>query len=97
MNHLPEDFLHTAPKGHEYVIRKSSKENVIAIWLRNHHQFDYNHGKQTETIHSFYNQKTKEYHAPINSKTIGKKVKIQNTTCYTSMQLKLTPLEECYV
>jgi hypothetical protein len=94
---LPETFPHTAPKNQEYVIRPSSKENVIAIWLRNHRKFDYNLGKKTETIHSFYNQKTKEYHAPINSKKIGKKVNIQDTTCYTAMQIKPSPLDSFFI
>jgi hypothetical protein len=73
------------------------KRNVVAIWIHYDRKFDYNLGDSVRCIWGFYNSKTKEYFAPINSKTIGQRVKIQNTTPYTAMQLKQTPLESAFV
>jgi len=85
---------HQAPKGYEY---KASpfKSNIIAIWLLCHRKFIYNGGAPTETIYAFYNTKTKRFHSPINSKTVGDVVDISTTTPYTSMPLNLNPLMQC--
>ena len=85
---------HQAPKGYEY---KASpfKSNIIAIWLLCHRKFIYNGGAPTETIYAFYNTKTKRFHSPINSKTVGDVVDINTTTPYTSMPLNLNPLMQC--
>ena len=87
---------HQAPKGYEY--RASSfKSNIISIWLLCHRKFVYNGGAPTETIYAFYNTKTKRFHAPVNSKTVGDVVDINSTTPYTSMPLKLNPLEYAFL
>lgn len=92
---IPE-FPHQAPKGYSYE-QVPFKRNVVAIWIHNHSIFSYNNGGTARSIWGFYNSKTKEYFAPINSKTVGKCVKIEDTTPYSAMQLKLTPLEAAYV
>lgn len=90
------NFPHKAPKGYSYEFEEF-KRGVVAIWLRCHRKFDYNNGAPTRTIHSFYNTKTKEYFAPINSKTIGACVNITDTRNYTAMPLNLNPLEAAFV
>ena len=95
----PTDFVlslipHQAPKGYEYKA-SSFKSNIIAIWLLCHRKFIYNGGAPTETIYAFYNTKTKRFHSPINSKTVGDVVDISTTTPYTSMPLNLNPLMQC--
>ncbi len=92
---IPE-FPHQAPKGYYYE-QVPFKRNVTAIWIHNTRKFDYNLGASVRCIWGFYNSKTKEYFAPVNSKTVGKCVKIEDTTPYSAMQLKLTPLEAAYV
>ena len=83
---------HNPPVDYEY---KASpfKRNIIAIWLLCHRKFIYNGGAPTETIYAFYNTKTKRFHSPINSKTVGEVVDINDTSPYTTMPLKLNPLE----
>ena len=84
------------PKGYEYQTVQF-KRNIIAIWLLCHRRFIYNHGSPTQTIWGFYNTKTKQFHAPINSKQIGDVVDINNTSPYTSMPLNLNPLEYAFL
>ena len=93
----PTDFVlslipHQAPKGYEYQTVQF-KSNIIAVFLLCHRRFIYNGGAPTCTIWGFYNTKTKRFHAPINSKTVGDVVDINSTTPYTSMPLNLNPLE----
>ena len=83
---------HTPPEGYEYQTVQF-KRDIVAVWLLCHRRFIYNHGAPTRTIWGFYNTKTKQYHAPINSKTIGQVVSLKDTTPYTSMPLNLNPLE----
>ena len=83
---------HQPPKGYEYQTVQF-KSNIIAVFLLCHRRFIYNGGTPTRTIWGFYNTKTKQYHAPINSKTIGQVVSLKDTTPYTSMPLNLNPLE----
>lgn len=90
------DFPHTAPKNYRYEF-DVFKKNIIAIWLRCDLRFDYNNGASTRTIWGFYDQKTKQYFAPINSKTIGACVNITDTRNYTAMPLNLNPLEAAFV
>ncbi len=73
------------------------KRNVTAIWIHYDRCFDYNLGKPVKCIWGFYNTKTKEYFSPINSKTIGKRVNLKDTTPYTAMPLKQTPLQQAFV
>jgi uncharacterized Zn finger protein len=93
---LPESFPHKAPKGYSYEVEEF-KRNVISIWLRHHKKYVYAEGKSIRTIWGFYNVKKQEYYAPINSKTVGEKVDVNNTRSYTSMPIKLSPLEMAFV
>jgi hypothetical protein len=90
------EFPHKPPKGYSYE-QIDFKRNVVAVWILNHRQFSYNGGGITRSIWGFYNLKTKCFHAPINSKTVGDKVNIDNTTPYSAMPLKRTPLETAFV
>lgn len=90
------EFPHKAPKGMYYEY-EDFKRNITAIWIHYDRCFDYNLGKPVKCIWGFYNTKTKEYFSPINSKTIGKRVNPKDTTPYTAMQLKQTPLESAFV
>ena len=90
------NFSHKAPKGYSYEFEEF-KRGVVSIWLRCHRKFDYNNGAITRTIWGFYSTKTKEYFAPINSKTIGACVNITDTRNYTAMPLNLNPLEAAFV
>jgi hypothetical protein len=89
------EFPHKPPKGYSYEF-ESLKRNVISIWIRNHYRFDYNNGVSVRSIWGFYNTKTKQYHAPINSKTVGSVVPISSTRPYTAMQINQTPLEAAF-
>lgn len=90
------EFPHKPPKG-MYYEQAVFKRNVIAIWIHYERRFDYNLGDPVRCIWGFYNTKTREYHSPINSSTIGDIVDIEQTTPYTAMPLKRTPLEAAYV
>jgi hypothetical protein len=93
---LPTSFFHSAPDGYYYEAEEF-KRNVISIWLCNTRKFVYNNGAETRTIHSFYNTKTREYFAPINSGTIGACVNIKDTRNYTAMPINQSILESCFV
>ena len=92
---LIPQFLYKKSKDYYYEVEEF-KCNVFAIWLCNNRKFTYNGGKITKTIWGFYNYKTYKFHSPVNSKTIGKQVNFKNTTCYTSMPIKTTPLEAAF-
>ena len=95
MNLCPPDFTHKAPEGYSYEF-SSFKRNLTAIWLRNHSTFSYTNDP-VRTIFGFYNTKTGKYYAPINSKKVGKEVKLSDTRNYTAMPLRLTPLERAFL
>lgn len=88
-------FPHTAPNHYHYE-QSSFKRNITAIWICDNRTYDYNNGKSIKCIWGFYNSKTKQWHAPINSSTVGNVVDPKTTTPYSAMQLKLTPLEQCF-
>lgn len=90
------EFPYKAPEGYYYEFEEF-KRNVQAIWLRHTCIYDYNLGKSVRTIWGFYNSKTKSYFAPINSKSVGKLVDINNTTPYTAMPLNYTGVEKYFV
>lgn len=92
---LPDDFSHQPPQGYSYEIEQF-KRNLLAIWICNHGKFSYT-DKTPKSIWGFWCSKTGKYYAPINSKTIGKEVKIEDTTSYSSMQLNLNPLEAAFL
>ena len=93
MSELPESFPHNAPEGYRYATLQF-KNNVISIWTVFERGFAYNGNTESHCIWGFYNTKTKQYHAPINSTKQGDKVDIGNTSPYSAMQLNLNPLEQ---
>ena len=88
-------FPHVAPKGYSNEI-ELFKRNLLAIWICNHGQFSYT-DKTPKSIWGFYDTKRKCYYAPINATKQGDQVDIKNTTPYSAMQLKLTPLEAAFL
>jgi hypothetical protein len=90
------NFPHKPPKG-MYYEQTEFKRNVIAIWIHYRRQFDYNLGDPVCCIWGFYDTKKQQYFSPINSKTIGKVVNINDTTPYSAMVPKKTVLESCFV
>ena len=90
------EFPHKAPNGYSYEFEQF-KKNLIAIWIRNSATFDYNLGKSVRSIWGFYDAKKRVYHSPINSSTVGNVVGIKDTTPYSAMTLKQTPLESAFV
>jgi hypothetical protein len=88
---LPQTFKHQPPEGYSYE-QSEFKRNVIAIWILHQRRFDYNNGAPVRCIWGFYNTKTKSYHSPVNSSTVGSVVSIEQTTPYSAMQLHLNPL-----
>lgn len=93
---MMKEFPHIAPNGYSYEY-EDFKRNVTAIWIRNHYKFVYNGGDSVRSIWGFYNHKTKCFHSPINSKTVGHQVRIEDTTAYSAMILNLSPLEAAFV
>jgi ribosomal protein S17 len=90
------EFPHKAPKGYHYE-QTDFKRNVVAIWIHYDRRFVYNLGDAVRCIWGFYNTKTKKYHAPVNSKTVGDVVNIEDTSPYSAMQIKKTALEQAFV
>ena len=93
---IPSDFPHQAPKG-MYYDSVQFKRNVVAIWIHYKRKFDYNNGDHVCCIWGFYNTKTRTYYAPINSSTVGKEVRVKDTTSYTAMPINLNPLELAFL
>ncbi len=93
---LPSSFFHSPPEGYYYEATEF-KRNIISIWLCNTRKFVYNGGAPTRTIHSFYNTKKGEYFSPVNSKTIGARVNINDTRNYTAMKINQSILESFFV
>ena len=92
---IPE-FPHKAPKDYSYEF-ETWNASTVRIMLRCHRKFDYNLGASTATVWGFYSPKKRVYYAPVNAKTIGKEVNIENTTPYSAMPIKQTPLEQFFV
>lgn len=90
------DFPHQAPQGYSYEF-KSFKRNITSIWLLDHRKYVYNGGDSVRCIWGFFNSKTNAYYAPVNSSTVGSVVLIKNTTKYSAMQIKQTPLTAAFV
>ena len=90
------EFPHKAPKDYTYEFQNWNA-STIRIMLCCSRKFDYNLGASTQTVWGFYKPKKRNYFAPINAKTIGKQVDIENTNPYTAMPLNRTALEKCFV
>ena len=93
---LPPTFCHQPPQG-MYYEQTEFKRNVVAIWIHYRRRFDYNLGDSVRCIWGFYNTKTREYHSPINSSTVGSVVDIKRTSPYSAMIPNLSPLELAFV
>jgi hypothetical protein len=91
------EFPHKAPTKEYHYEYEQFNTKMIRIWLCCSRKFDYNLGAPTRSIWGFYSPKTKVYYVPINSKSVGKQVNIENTTPYSSMQVKKTPLESAFL
>jgi hypothetical protein len=92
---IPE-FPHKPPKNYSYEF-ETWNASTIRIMLRCHRKFDYNLGASTATVWGFYKPRKRVYYAPVNAKTIGKQVNIEDTRNYTAMPLKQTSLEAAFV
>jgi hypothetical protein len=90
------DFPHSAPNQMHYEYEEF-RSNVTAIWIAYDRVFDYNLGKSVRSIWGFYHSKTKTYFSPVNSKTPGKAIRIEDTSPYSAMPLKQTPLTAAFV
>jgi hypothetical protein len=90
------EFPHKAPKNYSYEFENWSA-GTIRIMLNCHRKFDYNLGASTATVWGFFKSKKRVYYAPVNAKTIGKEVNIENTTPYSAMPIKRTALEAAFV
>ena len=88
-------FPHKAPNNYHYE-QTSFKRNVTAIWICDDRTYDYNNGESVRCIWGFYNSKPGQYHAPVNSSTVGNVVNPERTTPYSAMQIKMNPLEAAF-
>lgn len=93
---LNPSFDHIAPDQYFYSFEEY-KSGVIRIWLNCSRKFDYNNGKPTRSVWGFYSSKKRKYFSPINSITIGKEVRYEDTRNYTAMPTHQTILEKCFV
>ncbi|UYA57592.1 hypothetical protein SCREM1_135 [Synechococcus phage S-CREM1] len=78
-------LFHKPPEGYHYE-RTDFKKDISAIWIVNDRHFDYCGRSGIQSIWGFYNSKTKQFHAPVNSKTVGSVVDLNKTTAYSAMQ-----------
>ena len=90
------EFPHQPPDGCYYE-QSEFKKNIIGIWIGYHRHFVYNGGDKVLCIWGFYNTKTQQYHAPVNSSKIGDVVSIEDTTPYSAMIPVRTPLERAFL
>jgi len=90
------EFPHKAPKNYSYEFEEFNSRTIrIIIWC--HLKFGYDLDKPAKSVWGFYNPKKKEYYAPINFKTIGKVVDINDTRPYSAMQIKKQGVEKFFV
>jgi hypothetical protein len=91
-----QNFPHKPPQHYEYSFEKFNTR-YVAVYLHDHRTYDYNLGKPIRCIWGFYHPKTENYHAPINATSVGSVVNPSDTTPYSAMQLKITPLEKAFI
>ena len=90
---LLDDFPHTAPEGYRYEAIQS-KRNLISIWTVYDGGFLYNDYTPTYCIWGYYSTTNREYYAPINSKKVGEKVDLKDTTPYSAMKINRNALQQ---
>lgn len=90
-----ELLFHRGVDGYEYVMDDFNK-STKRIWIINHTQeFVYREGDgPPRSVWGFYRPLSKKYYAPINSKKIGKEVRIEDTTPFSAMKVNYNPLEQ---
>jgi len=93
---LIPQFTHKEPKGIHYEV-KQFKRNILSIWICYDRNFDYNLGKPVRCIWGFWSTKDRKFYSPVNSSKVGKEVKFENTTPWTSMPLNISPLEAAFL
>lgn len=96
MIELPAQFPHDAPEGYSYYVEQFNTR-LQRIMLRCHREFAYNQGKPTATVWGFYNPKKKTFYAPVNAKTVGDLVNIEDTRDYSAMPIKYSGVEKYFV
>ena len=71
--------MHQCPEGFEYTMDDFNK-TTKRIWITNHTmEFQYREGAgPPKSIWGFYKPKSKKYYAPINSKKMGKEVRLHH-------------------
>ena len=90
-------FPHKPPEGYEYWQEKFNTK-LTRIWIKNVSiEFIYGDNPHPSAVWVFYDNKKGCFIAPINHKKPGMVVNINDTTPYSAMQLKLTPLEQAFV
>jgi hypothetical protein len=92
MIELPLSFIHLPPEGYSYEVLPH-KGNIIGIWSNSTYRFLCCNGMPSHCIWGFYNTRTEQYLAPINSTKPGNPVDIHKTTPYSAMVRNLNPLE----
>lgn len=92
---LPANF-HTAPHNYDYKIESfNAKFHIIKLIHPDIYTYT---NKRIETVWGFIHKKTKEIHIPVNAKTPSNEtILLEQTRPYTSMPLKLNPLESAFV
>jgi hypothetical protein len=80
------------------------KSNLMELFNSKYHRIQLHHPdnytyttKRVWTVWGFLCVKTGRIHSPINSKTPGSPIELSQTTPYTSMPLKVNPLEAAFV
>jgi hypothetical protein len=92
---LIPSFKHKCPDNMFYEVEEFKKD-IFRIWICYKRKFDYNNGKPVKCVWGFYSLKKCKYFAPVNSITVGKEVSFGNTTPFSSMQIKKSPLEAAF-
>jgi hypothetical protein len=90
------EFPHRAPINYTYEF-ENWNSSTVRIMMSCSRKFDYNLGARTKTVWGFYKPKKRLYYAPINAKTIGKQVDIDDTSPYSAMPLNKTALEKAFL
>lgn len=93
---LIPQFKHNAPEGTFYQVQEF-KRNIFSIWICYKKKFDYNNGKPVKCCWGFYDYKKCKFFAPVNSSTVGKEVKFDNTRAWSSMPINTTGVEAFFV
>lgn len=93
---LIPSFKHICPENMFYEVEEF-KRGIFRIWICHKRKFDYNNGKPVRCVWGFFNYKKCKYFFPVNSNTLGKEVEFENTTPFTAMQIKKSPLDVFFV